>query len=192
MCTSPITTTPIPTTTDDPFCDYFADGSYEKVFSHNKNGGVFSSHDEALNMNPGNPCAALYSVLDQLESYRGSDGSFHLKLCYPEKTGDGGSHCNEWIQSSNPATDTSISGFSAVSLAFTQGGSANFAGLGRSPAGQAALINDDPSGSTWYSAIGATQLYNNGIPGPAWDVVDWIQLYVCSSCTGNAIFIQSM
>ena len=190
MCTSPITTTPVPTTTDDPFCDYFADGSYEKVFSHNKNGGVFSSYDEALNMNPGNPCAALYSILDQLESYRSSDGNFHLKLCYPEVAGAGGSHCNEWIQSSNPATDTSITGFSAVSLAFTQGGSANFAGLGRSPAGQAALINDDPSGSYWWSAIGATQLHNNGIPGPNPTLVDWIQLYVCSSCTGYKIYIQ--
>ena len=188
MCTSPITTTPIPTTTDDPFCDYFADGSYEKVFSHNKNGGVFSSHDEALNMNPGNPCAALYSVLDQLESYRGSDGSFHLMLCYPEKTGAGGSHCNEWIQSSNPATDTSIAGFSAVSLAFPAGGNGNFRGLARSPAGTPAAIDDHPGGGTWYSAIGATTLYNNGIPGPAWDMVDWIQLYVCSSCTGNKIY----
>ena len=84
-----------------------------QVFSHNTAGGLFSSQEDALSKNPGDPEADLYSVLDQLESLRSVEGSFHLKLCYPEVTGEAGGSCNEWTQTSNPATDSNIAGYQA-------------------------------------------------------------------------------
>ena len=70
------------------------------MFSHDTAGGLFLDQEDALSKNPDNPEAALYSALDQLETFRGPEGSLRLKLCYPELAGG----CNEWVQTSNPAT----------------------------------------------------------------------------------------
>ena len=75
------------------------------MFSHDTAGGMFSSTEEALSKNPDNPEAPLYSILSKLESYRNADGSFHFKICYPEKKAAKLGHCNEWIQTSNPVTE---------------------------------------------------------------------------------------
>ena len=77
-----------------------------KIFSHNTEGGLFENRNEALTKNCHKPGAKLFSHLDKLEEYRGVDGNFQFKLCYPEL-----GQCNEWTQSSNPVTDTTITGF---------------------------------------------------------------------------------
>ena len=69
--------------------------------------------DDALSKNPDDQNANLFSIFDQLEKYRDENGNFQFKLCYPELD-----KCNEWIQSSNPATETEIKGFRAVDLTF--------------------------------------------------------------------------
>ena len=82
---------------------------------------------------------SLFSLnrLNQLEQYRGSDGNFQFKLCYPGlTTGVGGRKCNEWIQSSNPVTETTITGFKPIFLAFPNlapwnGKVGSWAGLGK-------------------------------------------------------------
>ena len=79
-----------------------------KIFSHNLAGGLFSSSRDALNKNLYTPEALLHSKLCCLESYRNTAGQFHLKLCYPEIKGN---NCNEWKQTSNPATEGKIQGF---------------------------------------------------------------------------------
>ena len=109
------TTTTISTSTITPENTHTApsakDESFKKVFSHNSAGGLFSDRDDAMYKNPDNPEADLFSVLYRLEDFRDDDGNFHFKLCYPELTGVGGGRCNEWIQSSNPATEGTIAGF---------------------------------------------------------------------------------
>ena len=116
-----------------------------------------------------NPHADLFSILDQLERYRGSDGNFRFKLCYRELTwGEVGRKCNEWIQSSNPLTETTITGFKAISLAFTiTSYKKPWGGLGKSLSQWPyAAIDDSPSQSYWWFAIGSTRVNNGGIPGP--------------------------
>ena len=143
-----------------------------KVFSHDTQGGLFSSQDDAASKNPDEPFTAqLFSILDQLENYRDRDGNFHFKLCYPELTwGVNGQTCNEWKQSSNPFTDSSISDFQPIFLAFTQDSYSNdWKGLGKSSSqSPEALIDDAPEQSYWSSAIGATQYHPDEpfIPGP--------------------------
>jgi len=150
--------------------DLAINADFVKVFSHDAKGGFFSSQADAASKNPNNPHADLFSILDQLERYRGSDGNFRFKLCYPEITwGVGGSKCNEWIQSSNPLTETTITGFKSISLAFTITSYMKpWGGLGKSVSHYPyAAIDDSPSQSGWWFAIGSTRAYyNGGIPGP--------------------------
>ena len=124
----------------------------------------------------------MFSILDQLENYRNAEGNFHLKLCYPEATGEDGGHCNEWVQTSNPATDTTITGFQAISLAFKLDGYRNpWVGLGRSPAGYTQTFMDDaPSRSHWWSAIGSTSYFGGSdtIPGPLPNKIKKVEIYV--------------
>ena len=71
--------------------------------------------NDAKNKNSDDPNAPLFSILDQLEGMRNRDGKFHLKLCYPELT-QFSPPCNEWIQTSNPATETAITGYEEVQV----------------------------------------------------------------------------
>ena len=144
---------------------------YKKVFSHDTTGGLFSNKDQVLKSNPENSDADLYSKLYRLEEFRNSEGNFHFKLCYPEIKGIGGKSCNEWIQSSNPATDSVITGFKPISMAFVKNSiNQDWKGLGINLAGNqgSTLIDDSPSHGNWYSAIGAFRNWGgpNTIPGP--------------------------
>ena len=54
---------------------------FMKVFSHDTQGGLFSSQDEAASKNADKPFTAqLFSTLDQLENFRDREGNFHFKL----------------------------------------------------------------------------------------------------------------
>ena len=115
-----------------------------------------------------NPDADLFSILDQMENFRNQDGNFHLRVCYPELSVNGSS-CNEWIQSSNPVTETEITGFQAISLAFTKNGNKDaWKGLGLEKTNNT-LIADCPKNQKWWGAIGAIEWSSEGtgvIPGP--------------------------
>ena len=152
------------------------------MFSHDTSGGLFTNDEDALRKNPDDPNAKLYSILNKLEDFRGTDGSFHFKLCYPEVTGIGGSSCNEWIQTSNPATERAITGFKAIALAFTDASrETQWRGIGKSVAGDT-FIDDAPTISSWWTAIGAFKYYPNSssgkIPGPTPNAVTKVELYV--------------
>ena len=161
---------------------YFAE--YVKVFNHNSAGGIyFKSRADALSKNPDNPNANLFSRLNQLDKYKGSDGNFKFKLCYPEFD-----KCNEWIQSSNPATDTTIKGFKPISLAFEKNGNLGpWTGLGTQNSDSAVLIDDAPTSWHWHCAIGATSSWPDKprFPGPKGEANPWasrgvtqVELYV--------------
>jgi len=155
---------------------YLTRGKWIKVFSHNTSGGIFSSDEDARKKNPENPDANLYSILDQLESFRTPDG-FHFKLCYPELNG-----CNLWIQTSNPVEEWNIQGFKPVHLSFQQNGhQTNWVGLGKNKNQWSAFIDDEPTDSYWWTAIGAKKFYPHNdsqtIPGPVGKSVQKVELW---------------
>ena len=76
---------------------------------------VFQSEAEALEKNPSDPNADLFSILGNLESFRREDGTFLLKIVYPELRGN-----NKWEQKSNPATEENIDGFREIHLGLTK------------------------------------------------------------------------
>ena len=129
-----------------------------KIFSHNLAGGLFSSSRDALNKNLYTPEALLHSKLCCLESYRNTAGQLHLKLCYPEIKGN---NCNEWKQTSNPATEGKIQGFQKIKLAFPKNGAGgSWGGLGRSELHSShTLMDDTGSAAYWWMAVGASRLY---------------------------------
>ena len=136
------------------------------MFGHDISGGLFSLADVG-NKNPDNPDAELFSILDQLESFRGNDGNFLFKICYPELRIGRQGHCNVWLQSSNPYTDSIITGFRPVSLSFfLNGDGEDWQGLGLNEDTSEAVIDDAPSSSQWWMAIGAISDVNGEIPGP--------------------------
>ena len=112
--------------------------------------------------------ALLFSRLDQLENFRAEDGKFHLKIVYPELGGS-----NEWIQTSNPATESTIEGLEAVKLDYTVDGLRGpWGGLGLCTGKSSTFICDTPTKGYWFMAIGSQGLWGPDttndptIPGP--------------------------
>ena len=170
---------------EDSFTDDFVSGvTWRKVFSHDTSGGLFTSGADALTKNPTNPDAKLFSVLDELEPL--PDGTFHLKICYPELVTAKDPPCNEWTQTSNPATNSTIVNYQPVNIAFF-GLNSTFNGLGVNSASQAnTYIDDQPEHEYWHFAIGALQFYegDNTIPGPVATSVQKVELYAETTTTG--------
>ena len=125
--------------------------------------------NNVLDTNPGNPNADLYSILGQLDQFK-IENNFYFRLCYPELKGKDDSSCNYWSQSSNPATDSTISGFKPISLAFTKNSyGQEWTGLGKNIHKYAfTYIDDAPNEGNWYSAVGAFSFWpaKPYIPGP--------------------------
>ena len=153
---------------------------WTKVFSHDTSGGLFTNDSDTLSRNPQDPDAKLFSILDHLESMRLDDGNFHLKLCYPELT-EHTEPCNEWIQTSNPVTISTIQGFHPIQIMFpTNSYGRSWKGLGMSPPSATfTFIDDAPDGSYWWMAIGARRFHGgpDTIPGPT-RTVRKVELYV--------------
>ena len=104
-------------------------------------------------------------------------------------SGEGGGHCNEWEQTSNPAVETTITGFKVVSLAFKEASSAMpWVGLGRDKSAWTySLIDDSPSISGYRSSIGATEYHlgDETITGPWKHLVTNVELYVFNEGTSS-------
>ena len=142
------------------------------MFSHDVSGGLFQSYHEVGTKNDDNPEALLFSNLNKLENFR-NEGKFQFKLCYPDIIfGRNRESCNEWIQTSNPYTESTITGFQEISLAFDKNSNnQKWSGLGRNTAGNDifTIIDDAPTSRYWHSAVGAKKYVTNAegkIPGP--------------------------
>ena len=104
-----------------------------------------------------------------------------MKIVFPELGGS-----NEWIQTSNPVTDSTIEGYQTVNLDFTVDGLNHpWGGLGLHTGTDKALITDTPTGSNWYMSIGCKRYWYGGIPGPrsnqdplATKAVNKVELYI--------------
>ena len=88
-----------------PFIHYFSIPSWKlmvrQTVPFNFTPGVTDVHTDR-------PGAPNYSILSSLESMR-KDGSFELKIRWPEYN-----ECNEWEQTSNPLTSTTVTGYKVL------------------------------------------------------------------------------
>ena len=115
-----------------------------------------------------------------MEKFRTGDGKFHFKIVFPELGGS-----NEWIQTSNPVTESTIEGFQPVKLDYQLDGFNNpWGGLGLDTGTARAFISDTPTGGNWFMCIGCQDWWGGSqtIPGPSLDpnppAVTRVELYV--------------
>lgn len=122
-------------------------------------------------INSHDPTAAQYGVLDTLESMRAADGSFSLRLVWPQGAADGTAlQSQTWRQTSNPVTVAGgVTGYQAINVPYT---GFNFRGLERS---EHSSLLDGAEGRYWWFSIGAQSSNtrhtgcshsNPGFPGP--------------------------
>jgi hypothetical protein len=79
--------------------------------------GLYQAPDKWIEHNAENPYHKQYSILNQLETMRRTDGNFLFKLVWPKETED---NTQIWIQTTNPVTATSggVEGYEAVEAPF--------------------------------------------------------------------------
>eukprot|EP00286_Rhodomonas_abbreviata_P015439 CAMPEP_0181327790 /NCGR_PEP_ID=MMETSP1101-20121128/22308_1 /TAXON_ID=46948 /ORGANISM="Rhodomonas abbreviata, Strain Caron Lab Isolate" /LENGTH=1838 /DNA_ID=CAMNT_0023436511 /DNA_START=117 /DNA_END=5629 /DNA_ORIENTATION=- len=124
-----------------------------------------------LSMNAGDPDSDNYSIMGQLESFRGGDGKLHLKLYYPE-----GGVYQEWKQTTNPVTaeNGGVEGFESIHSA-SHG--EYWGGLEHN--GVQAWLDGSVNHQNWWYAVGSREVYQGGIPGISTvnNVVQKVELY---------------
>ena len=132
--------------------------------------------------NEDDPSNDNYSILEQLEDFRGDDGKFHLKLVWPNPANDG-TYLNlnqEWKQSSNPvnATGYGVDGYEAIDINYT---SNSWGGLEYNSFNSSSLLDGTVNTGNWFYAVGSSGDWGGGIPGPAGPAVSQVELYVKSN-----------
>ena len=125
-----------------------------KILDHNNPASnIFTANNCWLN-NSGN----LYSCLDILRTSDIFKGAEEFEFYSTEKLTSSSTETSvRWIQTSNPATTSSATGFSLVS------GTASYLTAGLANAGTKGCF--DISGSTWWCCCGAYNQYKGGVPG---------------------------
>merc|ERR1711997_343691 len=166
---------PIHTSGDSCTCSSTVSVGWRKIFSHNSKYGYFADSEDALSRNADDESQPLFSRLSDIEQFRNAQGQFHFKLVYPEIPA-----VNEWIQTSNPTTETTITGSEAASLDITINSMDDaWAGLGLGDEGKS-LMDDSPDTTKWWTAIGAQRAYPTGsdtFPGLKKNKVTMVELY---------------
>ena len=120
---------------------------------------------------------------------RNKEGVYHFKICYPELTAEE-FPCNEWIQSSNPVTEQTITGYAGITLTWdTNGYGGPFQGLGLSPTSlDYNLIDSAPfsrNDNWWWFSIGSITYEGTvTVPGPAPNNVKIVEFSVLYTPSG--------
>lgn len=146
-----------------------------EVFYHNTNNNTvwFTDEQEALHTNS----QYKFSILDQLENFRGTDNKFEFLLEYPQ---DLPGQYNRWKQTDNPAlvqelsnsTPSPANGYEAIHVDWTPNG---WGGLLKSQKGSTSspirtFIDGSTNYGNWFYAIGCynnkASDWENAMPGP--------------------------
>lgn len=150
---------------------------WAQVFHHNNKSGtiLFTDEEEALHTYS----ADKFSILDQLEMFRGKDGKFEFLLEYPD---DLPNQYNRWKQTDNPATVSEVitdgttvaaSGYEPIHIDWLGGKWGG--GLLKSYRTDTlvSFIDGNIGHSNWHYSIGAYTTWGHGstpgitgIPGP--------------------------
>ncbi len=160
------------------YCDQSTDGGgWARVFHHHVAGGYFESHEDAYHNNESDPDADLYSILKHIERLRDPNGSFELRINWPES---GIAGRNIWRQDSNPTT-APVVGYEALEIDYTN---QYWAGMELSTSG-ATYLDGSVQHDNWFYAVGSHGAWDNGIPayGPA---ANRVALWVRTKAVGGA------
>lgn len=149
-----------------------SDGSLWKlIFYHDcRNGTVlFSSAAEAQHCDE----PYKYSILDEMDKFRRSDGAYEFLLYYPEISA---TKYNRWSQTINPTAEflgdggddtKKVEGYTAIHVDYTD---VHWGGLERqnsdATSTNACYLNGSCNHNNWFYAIGSYEKWFDGMPGP--------------------------
>ena len=156
------------------FCDMTRDGGgWTLVFHHDIAGGYWAGDSDALERSLDDPTALRYSILSHLEAFRSKDGTFEMRLEWPE-TACGGH--NVWRQTSNPTKDA-VAGYQAIEIDYTDYA---WGGLERNVYNASSFIDGSVGIDWWFYAIGSTVAWSSppGIPGCSLTPAERVSLWV--------------
>ena len=145
-----------------------ASGGWKLVFR--QTAGTWMAPDKWKSVNPDDPLADNFSLLDKLEDYKSGD-KFDFKVSWPELATD-----KElvWRQSSNPLKlKDRVEGFEHVS------GNAHstWGGIALSNT-TSTLLDGTPSKGGWWFAMGSRHAHGGGIPGSEPTIVKKVELFM--------------
>ena len=164
-----------------------ANGVWQLVFRQTT--PTFKSKAAWLAVNTNDTSSSQFSLLGQLEKYRGPTGKFELELKWPK---DSGRNYQRWRQSSNPVTYTQggVVGYEALDVQLYEGGAEAWIGLERS-ASTSALLDGDGTKDGWWFAVGAVAGYSGGkIPGNKPKTTTQVELRVCHEHTPSEVTVR--
>ena len=131
-----------------------------------------------VSYNPTDTDAPSFSALSTLESCRDEEGKLHMKIVWPNRSPP---NHNEWKQTSNPVTDSTVAGYEPIDIHFT-----DLAWGGLEYNGEQTLLDGSVNHNYWFYAVGARQRHGGGIPGPDSSVEQVVELYQYCRMVQNA------
>jgi hypothetical protein len=160
-------------------CDMTTDGGgWIRVFYHDVASGYFASNNDAALKNEAAPTSDLYSILEHMELFRSLDGSFELRIHWPETAIAGR---NIWRQTSNPTT-APVQGYEGLDIDYV---SQFWGGLELSD-NNLTYLDGSVQHPNWFYSVGSTVAWGDppGIPShgpPSPRVAVWVRTDVSKS-----------
>lgn len=113
--------------------------------------------------------SANFARFSELESYRGTDGRFELKISWPNTD----IKPQHWFQTSNPCKSRRVvEGYEAVDCPHSANG-----WYGLESGHDATLLNGSRAPSNWFYAFGSYNEWKGGMPGP-YCLVHCVEIHV--------------
>ena len=137
--------------------------------------GYWWTSSQSLSLNSSDPDNDNYSILDQIDTYKNTDGKYRLRYL---DTGDSSTagRFNDWRQTSNfTTTSDSVSGYEAVSVYDT---GASWGGLSKSTSTGSARFDGSPGNGNWWFAVATITSAWDGGRIPALNTTSQMEVYI--------------
>ena len=137
--------------------------------------GYWWTSSQSLSLNSSDPDNDNYSILDQIDTYKNTDGKYRLRYL---DTGDSSTagRFNDWRQTSKFTTTTdSVSGYQAVSVYDT---ASSWGGLSKSTSTGSARFDGSPGSTNWWFAVATIQNNWDGGRIPGLNTTNQMEVYI--------------
>jgi len=137
--------------------------------------GYWWTSSQSLSLNSSDPDNDNYSILDQIDTYKNTDGKYRLRYL---DTGDSSTagRFNDWRQTSNfTTTSNSVSGYEAVSVYDT---GSSWGGLCVNGYNSFSRFDGSPGSTNWWFAIATIYSTWDGGRIPGLNTTNQMEVYI--------------